>query len=398
MLLRAELQAMATEELSGMVNSNVMAGILARDAHPRINAYVIGHEGVSDVLVNGSRTPVTWIRKAIEWINEKVQLFIPAYMGHGAPGDNSDQNRQTVGEVVGKKLTQIGDRVATVLAVYINPAYRDTVLDVASIEADVTFERNGDEVRPIAVDRVTGIALGNSQFNRPGFPGATLIGALQAFADGSREMQTVAEVKAAVAALGVKPSDLFKVDELVADRKVTVVWDEEKADRLNQITRLKTKVGELQSEVGELTKTTEKYEAEVKVLKSATTQSKAPDVAKTIMQERKLSDKAQVYINKQLKRFKSEATDENVLKVDLNKFIDEAQGEYKEFLKDMGLPEDKAGEGEKQEQNQNPNQQQSQQQNQQDKGGGNPPDTSDDSVEQPFVQYTSAKTNPLLAE
>ena len=377
---------MAEQELAAMVSPRVLEGIRVKDPHPRINAYVIGHEGVADVMVNGLRTPVTWLRRAIEWINEKVQLFIPAYMGHGAPGDNTEQGRQAVGEIVGKKLTEIGDKMSTVLAVYIFPAFRDTVLDVASIEADVTFERDGDEVHPVAVDRVTGIALGNSKLSRPGFPGATLIGALQAFADGSGNMQTVEEVRVAVKALGIKPSDLFKVDEIVVDGKVLDKIKDEKADLFNQNARLKDKVGELQ---GELTKTTEKYEADVKVLKSANILSKTPDLAKTIMLERKLSDKAQVYISKQLKRFKSDVAEEDKLKVELNKFIDDAQGEYKEFLKDMGLPEDKpAGDGQEGKQGEG-------------KGSGvsdtNVPPATDDSIEQPFSQYSTPKTNPLLS-
>ena len=382
MLLRAELQAMAADELTGMVNPNVMAGIRARDQHPRINAYVIGHEGVSDVLVNGAHTPVTWIRKAIEWINEKVQLFIPAYMGHGAPGDNSDQNRQTVGEVVGKKLIEIGDRVATVLAVYINPAYREMILDVASIEADVTFERDGDIVRPVAVDRVTGIALGNSKFNRPGFPGATLIGALQAFADGSKSMQTVDEVKAAARALNMKPSDLFIAEELISDRVVVARIREEKEDLFLQNTRQKERIKDL-------SETNTKFEADIKVLKTSNVASKIPDVAKTIMGERKLSDKAQNYISKQLKRFKSDVAEEDKLKVELNKFIDEAQGEYKEFLKDMGLPEDKPVDS-----GTPPADQKTEQKAP--AGGGTPP-VDDDSVEAPYANFANAKTNPLLA-
>jgi hypothetical protein len=34
----------------------------------------------------------------------------------------------------------------------------------------------------VGVDNVTGIALGNSKLDTPGFPGATLLGQLQAFA------------------------------------------------------------------------------------------------------------------------------------------------------------------------------------------------------------------------
>jgi hypothetical protein len=363
-----------------------MDGLRVNDPHPRINAYVIGHEGVSDVLVGGQRTPVTWIRRAIEWINEKVQLFIPAYMGHGAPGDNSDQGRQTVGEIVGKKLTEIGDKVATVLAVYIYPQFRDTVLDVASIEADVSFERDGvGMVRPVAVNRVTGIALGNSSVSRPGFPGATLIGALQAFAESRDSMQTVAEVVAAAKALGIKPSDMFPVEDIMKDTMVEAKVKEAKHDVYNQNIRLQNEVDELK---GKIVSTTEKYEGELKTLKTQTVLSKAETLAGTIMGERKLSDKAQTYVRKQLKRFKSEAADEDKLKVDLNKFIDEAQVDYRELLKDMGLPEDKpTGDTPK------PG----------DEGVGvsGKPDTSkpvepDGSVPKPFAEFTSAKTNPLL--
>ena len=51
---------------------------------------------------------------------------------------------------------------------------------MASVEADINIHDVSGDVRAVDVDEVTGIALGNSAVDKPGFPGATLLGELQA--------------------------------------------------------------------------------------------------------------------------------------------------------------------------------------------------------------------------
>jgi hypothetical protein len=79
---------------------------------------------------------------------------------------------------------------------YIRPEYRTLPLDVASIEAQVDMEQNArGEIDIIDVGDVTAIALGNSKVEAPGFPGATLLGNLQAFVEKRNESDGAATLR-----------------------------------------------------------------------------------------------------------------------------------------------------------------------------------------------------------
>ena len=98
------------------------------------------------------------------------------------------EGREPIGEVAGSRAKTIDGKFSAVIVAYIYPEYKKLPLDIASIEADVNINNDvtGD-IHAVDVEEVTGIALGNSAVNRPGFPGATLLGELQAFA-GEKEM------------------------------------------------------------------------------------------------------------------------------------------------------------------------------------------------------------------
>ncbi|MFA5186628.1 MAG: hypothetical protein WC551_09150 [Patescibacteria group bacterium] len=384
--LRAELQAMAENEIADMVGKGWLDNIKASDPHPVIKAFVIGHEGKSDILLNGISTPVSWVRKAVGWINDKIALYTPIFHGHGAPGDNSQEGRVPVGYVVGKKLMEVGDRIATVAAMYIFPPYKNLNFDVASIEAEIGYEQNDGTVRPSFIDKITAVALGNSATSTPGFPGATLVGALQAFADGAKKetvMPTRAEVIEQVKSLGLRPADLFTLADLEADPGTKRFVDEAKHDVYNQNVRLQTELTEAKNR---LMKDTEAHTAEVKKLKSDVVMAKSQPTLATLITERKMPDKQAAFINLRLKSFKSDAVDEAGLKTDMNKFIDEAQAEYVEVLKSQGIDpatvltqkKESGGDGE---------------------GEGKPPEKKPevDLDASPLDNLGSPKTNPLLA-
>lgn len=88
-----------------------------------------------------------------------------------------------IGEVVGSVAKNIKNKLTAFAAIYIYPEYRNIPLDVASIEADISIDPEEKGIHAIDVQDITGIALGNSNVNKPGFASATLQGELQAFAD-----------------------------------------------------------------------------------------------------------------------------------------------------------------------------------------------------------------------
>jgi hypothetical protein len=335
--IRAEIQAMAENEISGMVDKGWLDGIRASDPHPIIKAFVIGHEGESDIILGGTPTPVSWVKQAVGWIHDKIALYTPLFDGHGAPGDNSQIGRVPIGYIVGKRLTDVGQKVATVAAMYIFPPFKNLSFDVASIEADIGYEQNDGAVRPSFVEKITAVALGNSATSKPGFPGATLVGALQAFADGARKdntMPTPSEIKEMVKAANMKPSDLFGIADLEADSGTKRFVDDAKHDVYNQNIRLQTKVGELETK---LQKDTETHTAEVTRLKSEAVMAKAQPTLAALITERKMPDKQAAFVNLRLKSFKGSAVDEVGLKAEMNRFVDEVQAEYLEVLKSQGI-------------------------------------------------------------
>ncbi len=386
--LRADLQAMADNEVAAMVGKGWLDGIRASDPHPIIKAFVIGHEGASDILLNGVTTPVSWVKKAVGWIHDKIALYTPIFQGHGAPGDNSQEGRVPVGYVVGKKLMEVGDRIATVAAMYIFPSFKGMIFDVASIEAEIGYEQFDGTVQPSFIDKITAVALGNSATSTPGFPGATLGGALQAFADGAKKettMPTRDEVKEMVKQTGLRPADLFTLADLETDPGTKRFVDEAKHDVYNQNVRLQTELNTLRDKA---TKDGEAHAVEVKRLKGDVVMAKSQPTLATLITERKMSDKQAAFVNLRLKSFKSDAVDEAGLKADMNRFIDETQADYLDVLKSQGIDpatiltqkKEDGGNGDGQ-------------------GGQKPPEkkVDVDLDPNPFKGLDSAKNNPLLA-
>ena len=182
MRFRATLLCMASSEIAGMIPKETIADIKKIDPAPIFKAYVIGHEGEArGYMVGVGNIVKRWYRAVVEKLHEKVQMGLELFHGHGET--NAKDGRIPIGRVVGKALKTIGGRFSTVVACYIEPAYRRRNLDVASIEASVNMEVDDKgEVVVVDVEDVSAIALANSEVEQPGFPGATLLGQLQAFA------------------------------------------------------------------------------------------------------------------------------------------------------------------------------------------------------------------------
>jgi hypothetical protein len=173
---------MADSEIMAMVPADKLADIKAKDGSPLIKAFVVGHEGEArGNLIGMGNVVKRWFRSAIEKLHEKIKGGLQLFHGHAATNDTA--GRTPIGEVVGKKLMNVEDQLSTVVACWIYPDFRHLPLDVASIEADIDLRGDNTNSLYVAdVGEISGIALGNSQIDTPGFPGATLLGQLQAFA------------------------------------------------------------------------------------------------------------------------------------------------------------------------------------------------------------------------
>jgi hypothetical protein len=230
------------------------------------------------------------------------------------------------------------------------------------------------------------VALGNSATSTPGFPGATLVGALQAFADAEKKekhMPTTDEIKELVKQGKIKPSDLFSAEDIENDAKSKRILDIAHHDATGQIIRLHNELDQLREQMTQLTG---KHADEVQRLKGEAVRATFQPTLTALITERKMPDKQTAFVNLRLKTFKSEAEDEAGLKSDMNKFIDAAQAEYIDFLKSQGIDPmtvlGKTEDGKRE-----------------DKGEGKPPEKKAfvDLEANLYKGLDSAKTNPLLA-
>ena len=178
MKFTAKLQQMASSEIMNIIPNDIYEEIKQRDPHPLFQAYVVGHEGEATGEVVGVGTKIlNWFSSAINKIWKKLSYGTKVFHGHNI--DSSHEGRQSIGEVVGKAIKTIKDRVNAIAIMYIHPEFRDLPLNVASIEVDMDINPN-DSVHDVNVGDITGIALGNSAIEKPGFAGATLLSQIQA--------------------------------------------------------------------------------------------------------------------------------------------------------------------------------------------------------------------------
>jgi len=181
MRITARLQEMSANAIADMIPQATFDAIKAVDPHPKFMAFTIGHEGQARGNVVGMGNIVKrWFKSAVEKLHEKVRSGLQLFHGHAATNDQT--GRRQIGEIVGKRLLQIDDRLSSVVACYIYPDAGGLSLDVASIEADVELDVSADGVRVINVGELTAIALGSSAIETPGFDHASLLGQLTMFA------------------------------------------------------------------------------------------------------------------------------------------------------------------------------------------------------------------------
>src|SRR5690606_18354163 len=139
------------------------------------------------------------------------------------------------------------------------------------------------------VEAVTGIALSSAAVDIPGFPGATLLGAMQAFAENHPRKgatMTLEEIKKAIEENKLTPSKVFDVETLLAD---SVVADHVK-------TQVKAKVDNNEGyykrkleKLDELEKENQRLHEEVKTSKAQAIAMQSEKMLSALAAERKLT-------------------------------------------------------------------------------------------------------------
>lgn len=341
MKILARVLAMADAEVLGLISPRVIRDIKREDPAPVFKAFIVGQEGESRPNIVGvGATVQRWFQSAIEKLTEKLGLGLPVYHNHTPT--NTDRNRPAIGEVVGKALKNIEGSLSSVVVAYIFPQYRGLPLDVASIEAGVMVPQDSREfdVKDVDIQDVTGIALGNSQTDKPAFPGATLLAQLQAFAEksdpkGGNEKMTLDEIKKAIQEGKYNPSDVFAPTVLTSDPFIREHVEEKinnaKGYDIRKRQELETKAAALEAEKKAL-------QDELASSRTSVLKTKAKETFETVLIERpklKGDERLTRFVRKQFEKSFA-PTDEAKLKDELNKFVDGQVVEFQELFGEPG--------------------------------------------------------------
>ena len=341
MKIKAVLLHMAATEIKAMIPPYYFEEIKRRDPKPLFKAFVVGQEGKAEATwVGVGKVVKTWFADAIGKMARKIYSGLKLFYGHDET--NQQEGRQEVGEVAGVKTQTIDNKYSAVIAAYIYPEFKNLPLDVASIEAEIESQDIDGDVKAINVGDITGIALGNSAVNKPGFPGATLLGELQAFADHSKStegggnMPTLSEIKEFVKEEGIDPSEVFGRDQLIDDPIVKgyVKAEVQEATTGEYAHRKRTDV-KFDEEKKKWEVEKKKYEDEVKTLKTEGAKTKATDFFSAKAKERKLDDKQIKFIDAKKSSFVPE--DLENLEKEVDKYLDGVLEDYKNTAEIFGV-------------------------------------------------------------
>lgn len=344
MKIRAKLLHMAESEIRAMIPPYYLADIKRRDPKPIFKAYVVGQEGQAEAnWVGVGKVVKNWFKDAIGKLSRKIYAGLKLFHNHEETNE-SDDSRTEIGEVAGSRAKVIDGKFSAVIAAYIYPEYKNLPLDIASIEADILIDDViDDDIHAVNVDDVTGIALGNSAVDRPGFPGATLLGELQAFAGqsqsnkGGRDVDiTISDVKDFIKAEKTKPSDLFGLGALTDDPSVKGYVDEERKMASSGEYAHRKRTDDKFDEEREKWETEKKgKDEEIKKLKTEGAKIKAVDLFNTKAKERNLDKKQIKFI--EVKRDGFEPEDVENLDKEVDKFMDGKLEEYKKTADIFGV-------------------------------------------------------------
>jgi DNA-binding transcriptional MerR regulator len=346
MKILAQVLAMADSEVIGLISPRTLRDIKREDPNPVFKVYRVGQEGESrPTIVGVGATVQRWFQSAIEKLTEKLGLGIPVYHNH-AP-TNTGENRQAIGEIVGKALKNIEGSLSSIAVAYIYPQYKDLLLDVASIEAGVMVpqDRREFDVKDVDISEVTGIALGNSSMNKPAFPGATLLAQLQAMSEktpqGDHNM-TLEEIRKAVQEGKHSPSDVFAPTVLTSDPFIKEHVEEKinnaKGYQIRKVQEYETKVSALETEKKAL-------QDELASSKTSVLKTKARESFEAVLVERpklKGDERLVKFIRKSFEKSFA-PKDEAKVKDELNKFVDDQVTEFTELMGDAKGTGDKGG-------------------------------------------------------
>jgi hypothetical protein len=334
--IKATILNMSQSEILEIVPGDTIERLKKSDPAPEFRVYCVGHEGdahAQELSFGGKISKAfNYVKDMIVRIAEKIQYGTPLYHLHA--GMNTGDGREKLGEVVGKAVKNIAGKISAVAAIYLYPQYRKMQLDVASIEADIVYIPKGESRGDVIdVQQVTGIALASSATEKPAFPGATLLGVIQALQ--GAETMTKEEIREAIRELKLKPMDVFERADIIESDP----YKDLETKKKNEEAFAKRKEKDLSDEhekVIDLQKKLDETSGKVKTLTEKVNTSTSRTLIDASITARKLDAKSKAFIERNSSQFKSDKEGEE-LKQDVERFVDGQIKELEAIAKDLGV-------------------------------------------------------------
>lgn len=251
-IILSELQAFSNIDILSIIEPNILQEIKQNDPHPFFKAYIIAHEGTSSPkIINEGYKEISWGKRAIKSIKNAIKKGIQFFKGHNE--DNSIENRKSLGEVVGNIEKEIDGKLNNIVIGYFPPEHRNEVenYNICSMEAVWNIIQKSGKLIGDTIHELTGIALGNSNYENPAWAGAKEIACVQAFTNQERGiiMSEDSKITFGIISSWIKdhnvwPSQLFSIDEIKKDREFKNISENE-----NKIIDLEKQNNEYQNEL-----------------------------------------------------------------------------------------------------------------------------------------------------
>lgn len=170
------------EQIKEIVGEKAIEDIKKSDANPLFKAWIVAHEGESQPnKVGEGSVKVKWGREVIQNLMTKIKTGLKFFFRHNS--DSSHENRPSYGQVVGKGEVDFDGKLHGIVIGYFPEEHRKIAESSNSIsmevDAKISPTMRAKEYIALAVDAITGIALGGAS-DVPAFAGAVEVGSLQA--------------------------------------------------------------------------------------------------------------------------------------------------------------------------------------------------------------------------
>lgn len=307
---------LSQEEILKNIPDEDLQKIKSVNPHPYFRAYSIAHEGTfSPMILGEGYKKITWTRKAIQSLKNIVIKGIKFFKGHNE--DNSTVNRESFGTVVNNFEKEIDGKIHHIVIGYFQDKSSVVNDDIISMEADWKFINNAGRWIADKIEGITGIALGNSETEKPAFTKAQVLGTVQANLERETKMEiTFQDVVNFCKERNVWPSQIYSIDQIKADREF-----------MKHFIDFETKEKKFNADITAIEAKAKAAEEKLKIMEGDYNKQTAKTRLDNHLKTNNISmtEKEKIFVDSQFKTL-SDYSDDS-----LKKFVDTSRDLYKEM-------------------------------------------------------------------